>query len=38
VLDLTYPTSAPSQTVNGKVTMLARATQSLSRFDLDFSG
>jgi aminopeptidase N len=38
VLDLTYPTSAPSQTVNGKVTMLARATQWLSRFDLDFSG
>jgi aminopeptidase N len=37
-LDLTYPTSAPSQTVTGKVTMVARATQSLSSFDLDFSG
>jgi aminopeptidase N len=38
VLDLTYPTSAPTQTVNGKVTMLARATQALSSFNLDFAG
>jgi aminopeptidase N len=37
-LDVTYPTSEPAQTVNGHVTMLARATKSLSRFDLDFSG
>src|SRR5919108_2325957 len=33
-----YPTNAPSQTVNGEVTMLARATQSLSSFNLDFAG
>jgi aminopeptidase N len=33
-----YPTSVPEQTVDGKVTMLARATQSLSRFNLDFAG
>jgi aminopeptidase N len=38
VLDLTYPTSAATQTVNGKVTMLARATQALSSFNLDFAG
>jgi aminopeptidase N len=37
-LDLTYPTAEPAQTVDGKVTMIARATQALSRFDLDFSG
>src|SRR4051794_30106609 len=37
-LDLTYPTSTPAQTVDGHVTMVARATQALSRFDLDFSG
>src|SRR5262245_42073406 len=37
-LDMTYPTADPAQTVDGRVTMLARATQSLSRFDLDFSG
>jgi aminopeptidase N len=37
-LALTYPTNAPSQTVNGEVTMLARATQSLSSFNLDFAG
>jgi aminopeptidase N len=37
-LKFTYPTSAPSQTVNGRVTMIARATQSLSRFNLDFAG
>ena len=37
-LDLRYATSAPSQGVDGTVTLLARATQSLSRFDLDFAG
>jgi aminopeptidase N len=37
-LDVRYPTSAPSQEVSGVVTMKARATQSLSRFNLDFSG
>jgi aminopeptidase N len=37
-LDLRYATAAPSQGIDGTVTMLARATQSLSRFDLDFSG
>ena len=37
-LDLRYATSAPSQPIDGTVTILARATQSLSRFDLDFAG
>jgi CubicO group peptidase (beta-lactamase class C family) len=37
-LDLRYATSDPSQSVQGDVTILARATQSLSRFDLDFGG
>ncbi|WP_037412103.1 M1 family metallopeptidase [Candidatus Solirubrobacter pratensis] len=37
-LDLRYATSAPSQAVDGTVTMLARASQSLSSFDLDFAG
>ena len=37
-LDLRYATSAPSQSVDGTVTILARATQSLSRFNLDFGG
>lgn len=37
-LDLRYATRAPSQPVDGTVTMLARATQALSRFDLDFAG
>src|SRR4051812_25454129 len=37
-LDLRYATSAPSQGIDGTVTMLAVATQSLSRFDLDFAG
>ena len=32
------PTSAPEQDVAGKVTMFARATQSLSSFNLDFAG
>src|SRR6476620_4850793 len=37
-LDLRYATSAPSQGIDGTVTILAVATQSLSRFDLDFAG
>ena len=37
-LAVTYASSAPEQDVAGKVTMSARATQSLSRFDLDFAG
>jgi aminopeptidase N len=37
-LNLRYATAAPSQGMNGTVTMTARATKSLSRFDLDFSG
>jgi len=37
-LDLRYATSAPSQPIDGTVTILARATQPLSRFDLDFAG
>src|SRR3954468_12364661 len=37
-LAVRYPTGAPGETVQGRVTMYARATQALSRFDLDFSG
>ena len=37
-LDLRYATSAPSQGIDGTVTILAQATQSLSRFNLDFAG
>ncbi len=37
-LDLRYATSAPSQSMDGTVTILAKATQSLSRFDLDWNG
>jgi aminopeptidase N len=37
-LDLRYATAAPSQAIDGSVTIRARATQALSRFDLDFSG
>jgi aminopeptidase N len=37
-LDLHYATNAPSQPLQGTVQMLAKATQSLSRFDLDFAG
>src|ERR1700742_4559537 len=36
-LDLTYG-SRFTDPVNGTVTILARATQALSRFNLDFSG
>jgi aminopeptidase N len=37
-LNLRYATSSPSQPIDGTVTILARATESLSRFDLDFAG
>src|SRR3954454_10030108 len=37
-LDLRYATDAPSQGIDGTVTIIAVATQSLSRFDLDFAG
>src|ERR1700710_128997 len=37
-LGLRYATSAPTQPIDGTVTIAARATQSLSRFDLDFAG
>jgi aminopeptidase N len=37
-LDLRYATTAPEQGIDGTVTMRARATQALSRFNLDFSG
>jgi aminopeptidase N len=37
-LDLQYTSTAPVQTIPALVTIEARATQSLSRFNLDFSG
>jgi hypothetical protein len=37
-LDLRYATDAPSQGIDGTVTIIAVATQSLSRFNLDFAG
>ena len=37
-LDLRYATKAPSQGIDGTLTMRARSTQALSRFNLDFSG
>src|SRR6185312_13738444 len=37
-VDLRYATSAPTQPIDGTMTMVARATQALSRFDLDFAG
>jgi aminopeptidase N len=37
-LSLRYATSSPSQPVDGTVRVVARATQGLSRFDLDFAG
>src|SRR4051812_3644055 len=37
-LDLRYATAAPSQGIDGTVTIAAIATQSLSSFDLDFAG
>jgi aminopeptidase N len=35
---LRYPTAAAQQTVDGRITMFARAMQALSRFNLDFAG
>ena len=37
-LDLRYATSDPAQSLLGDETIAARATQSLSRFNLDFGG
>jgi aminopeptidase N len=37
-LDLRYATAVPSQGIDGTATIFARATKSLSRFDLDFAG
>jgi aminopeptidase N len=37
-LALRYATSAPTQSIDGDVTIVARATQALSRFNLDFGG
>jgi aminopeptidase N len=35
---LNYATAAPAQGIDGTVTISAKATQALSRFDLDFAG
>src|SRR4051812_26368714 len=35
---LSYATAAPSQAIDGTVSITANATQALSRFDLDFAG
>jgi aminopeptidase N len=35
---LNYATAAPAQGIDGTVTITAKATQPLSRFDLDFAG
>jgi aminopeptidase N len=37
-LDLRYPTASPTETITGSITVAARATQDLSRFNLDFAG
>src|ERR1044071_3022901 len=37
-LALRHPTAEATQQLSGTVTILARATQALSRFDLDFHG
>lgn len=37
-LNLRYATDDPAQPLDGSEVLLARATQALSRFDLDFSG
>ncbi len=37
-LDLRYATAAPTQAIDGTVTIWAHATQALSRFNLDFAG
>src|SRR3954452_4151134 len=38
LLDLRYASADPTAAVHGTVTITARATQDLSRFDLDWSG
>src|SRR5690349_20874721 len=37
-LGLRYATASPDQPIDGRVTMVARATQALSRFNLDYGG
>jgi aminopeptidase N len=37
-LKLRYPTGAPTETITGEVRMRAKATQSLSRLNLDYAG
>ena len=37
-LDLHYATSDPAQSLDGTATIVARATQGLSQFNLDFAG
>src|SRR4051812_4446439 len=37
-LHLRYATKSPAQPLDGTVTLLARPTKALSRFDLDFAG
>ena len=37
-VDLRYATTDPAQQIDGTVTMVARATQALSQFNLDFGG
>jgi aminopeptidase N len=37
-LNLRYKTADPAQSIDGDVTIIARATQSLSRLDLDWGG
>ncbi|MBL7253337.1 M1 family metallopeptidase [Paractinoplanes lichenicola] len=37
-LSLRYPAKDPAQSITGEVTITARATQALSRFNLDFGG
>jgi len=37
-LELRYETADPAQAIDGTVTISARATQALSRFNLDFAG
>ena len=37
-LDLRYATSDPAQPIDGTAEIVARATQALSRFNLDFAG
>ncbi len=37
-LGLRYASASPDQPIDGRVTMVARATQALSRFNLDYGG